>query len=450
MDGRLPIMTCCGILDGMKKIPDEFATTSLCALHEEEKPLLLRALEEPSVRGLRLRDAAALPCVTRVLPDIGGPVPWAREAHYISGDSAAGSHILHAAGVYYLQEPSAMAAVAALDVGPGQRVLDLCAAPGGKSTQIGAALGGDGLLVANEYVPHRAKVLSHNIERLGIRNAVVTNEAPDRLARRWGAWFDRILVDAPCSGEGMFRREQDSRAEWTAQSPTGCAARQRQILDSAAEMLLPGGVLVYSTCTFNTVENEGVVADFLAGHPDFAPDAFALAGVGEAVEGCLRLWPHRVRGEGHFVARLRRAGEARHDEGGRIVALGPVFPAYEGLSMAGALYEAGSRVWVMPVGTPGLDGIRVLRSGLALGERRGKIFVPDHAAVMAFAPDAFAQAVALEDEDASRYLRGETLHAEHCANGWTVVGYHGYSLGWTKCVDGILKNHLPRGLRRMS
>ena len=202
-----------------------------------------------------------------------------------------------------------MAPVAALDPRPGERVLDLCAAPGGKSGQIAARLNGRGFLLSNEIEFSRARILLGNLERLGVTNAFVTSAPAEALARALPAFFDRVLVDAPCSGEGMFRRNPEAASQWNPDAPAGCAARQTAILNDAARMVRPGGKLVYSTCTFNRLENEGTVREFLRAHPDFEPDAFDLPGVGASQDGCLRLWPHRIEGEGHFLARFTRKGE---------------------------------------------------------------------------------------------------------------------------------------------
>ena len=293
-------------------LPEAFLQNLRAQLGEAEFRLYLEAMTQPHARGLRLNPLRALSADWRsVGPDgLEEPIPWVADAWHLAPDSRAGAHPLHEGGAYYLQEPSAMAAVAALDVRPGQRVLDLCAAPGGKSTQIAGLLAGEGLLVANEPVPTRAQVLSRNVERLGVRNAAVLCALPDALQARFPAFFDRVLVDAPCSGEGMFRRQIEAGAEWTPDSPARCAARQLDILRCAARMLRPGGLMVYSTCTFNAVENEGVLERFLSEHSDFMPDAFALPGLEPAPTGVLRLFPQRVRGEGHFVSRLRRATDA--------------------------------------------------------------------------------------------------------------------------------------------
>lgn len=235
-------------------------------------------------------------------------VPWADEGFYYEADVQPGRHALHDAGLYYIQEPSAMAAVPALDPGPGDRVLDLCAAPGGKSTQIAGRMKGIGLLVSNEIIPARAKILSQNIERMGVTNCVVCRESPERLAEAFPEFFDKILVDAPCSGEGMFRKDDTAVIEWSEENVAMCAARQRNILQQAARMLRPGGTLVYSTCTYSEAENEDVINGFLDDHPEFkTEEAGPLFDIEHAAYGMVRLWPHRIEGEGHFVARLRKA-----------------------------------------------------------------------------------------------------------------------------------------------
>ena len=255
-------------------------------------------------------------------------VPWAENGYYYQAGDQPGRHPFHAAGVYYIQEPSAMAPVELLGVQPGERVLDLCAAPGGKSTQIAAKLKGRGFLLCNEIHPARAKILSENIERMGVVNACVTNEAPARLAGFFPEYFDRVLVDAPCSGEGMFRKNDAACEEWSPENVHMCAERQDEILDCAAGMLCAGGRLVYSTCTFAPEEDEGSVSRFLRRHPEFRlmpvdimeaeKGRLGLKGcdgvpayVEEAapgLEGTLRMAPHRISGEGHFAAVLQKAG----------------------------------------------------------------------------------------------------------------------------------------------
>ena len=272
------------------------------------------ALAQPYVRGLRLNPRKPLADPAALIEGLGEPVPWQlRTGRYLSQESTAGAQPLHEAGAYYIQEPSAMAAVAVLSPRPGERVLDLCAAPGGKSTQIADVLEGRGLLVSNEPVPSRAKILSRNLERMGVTNGLVVSAEPEQLAPRWAGFFDAILVDAPCSGEGMFRRHPETRAEWTEQSPAGCAARQKRILNSAWAMLRPGGRLVYSTCTLNTEENEGVINWMQQAVSDCETAAFTLPagegrGTGRARRDAASLSPPGQRGRAFcgFPAQARR------------------------------------------------------------------------------------------------------------------------------------------------
>ena len=417
----------------------------------------------PYLRGSRLN--AEKPVSDAALEAVGGvegPVPWYPAlGRYLHRDSPAGADPLHEAGAYYLQEPSAMAPVSALAPRPGERVLDLCAAPGGKSTQIAAALAGEGLLVCNEPVPSRAKILSRNIERMGVTNALVVSAQPEALAARWAGAFDAVLVDAPCSGEGMFRRHPETLAEWTPASPAGCAERQRCILGRAAAMLRPGGRLVYSTCTLSPEENEETVRWFLREHPDFSSYPFSLPGDDgalDAPEGMLRLYPHRVRGEGHFLACLRRAGDAPPVDLLRPAAerLSPPAPAvraaYEAFagrlrSLPPANAQLGDALLSAP-DLPPLDGVRVLRAGVQLGVLKGKVFAPDHALAMALSPAQAVRTASLTAEQALAYQAGETLDLGDLPPGYTLLCCEGISLGWGKQAGGMMKNHYPKGLRR--
>lgn len=429
----------------------------------EEADAYFAAMEMPCLRGLRLNPQK--PVSDAALEAVGGveePVPWYPAlGRYLRNDSPAGTDPLHEAGAYYLQEPSAMAPVSVLSPRPGECVLDLCAAPGGKSTQIAAALAGEGLLVSNEPVPSRAKILSRNIERMGVPNALVVSAQPEALAARWGVLFDAVLVDAPCSGEGMFRRHPETRAEWNPASPMGCAERQRRILGCAAAMLRPGGRLVYSTCTLSPEENEETVRWFLREHPDFSAQPFSLSGdygTLDAPEGMLRLYPHRVRGEGHFVAYLRRAGDAPAADLMRPAAerLSPPAPAVRaaysafaaplrGLPAANA--QLGDALLSAP-DLPPLDGIRVLRAGVQLGVMKGKIFAPDHALAMCLSPACGLPVLALDCAGALRYQSGEALPAPEDMSGWALAVYEGLVLGFGKASGGQFKNHYPKGLRR--
>ena len=447
----------------MIPLPEAFLE-NMQRLLGDECPAFLRALEEPPTLALRLNPKRP-GAETAALPFMESAVPWAALGRYLKtgADAKPGSSVAHAAGAFYIQEASAMASAAVLDARPGERVLDLCAAPGGKSTQIAAALSDSGLLVSNDPEPQRARALAGNLERMGAMNAVVTSALPEQLSARWpGELFDAILVDAPCSGEGMFRRDPESRTEWKPSSPEGCARRQAGILDHAAKLLRPGGRLVYSTCTFNDLENEGSVLGFLARHPDFAPEDFELPGVGASTQGMLRLLPHRVRGDGHFVARLRRAGEAASD---RISDAPAPKVDREAVKLLQALtrevcvlpdalakmtpFIQGDRLYCAPRETPPLNGLRVITPGLCLLKIGRNHLEPDHALAMALPPACAHRRAELSDDQARAWLRGEAIELDG-EKGWTLVLYHGMPLGWGKRSGSTLKNHLPKGLRRQN
>ena len=416
------------------------------------------ALEEPYRRGVRLNPRKNSPMPEGALD----PVPWnAEHGRYLTQDSAAGLDPLHEAGAYYIQEPSAMAPAALLAPRPGERVLDLCAAPGGKSTQIADALAGQGLLVCNEPVPSRAKILSRNIERMGVSNALVVSAEPEKLAPLWPECFDAVLVDAPCSGEGMFRRHPETRAEWDEGSPEGCAARQSYILRCAVAMLKPGGRLAYSTCTLNEIENEQVVAQLLREHPELRAVPFTLPiGHGrllEAPNGMAHLYPHQLEGEGHFVALFEKAqGDSQdlfrpaHEQLAKPQK--PLLNAYEAFAkpfgpLPCANAQLGDALLCCP-DLPPLKGIKVLRAGLQLGTLKGKVFAPDHALAMALPQPYALPTVAFTREEALRYQSGETLAVSEALSGYALPTYHGLALGFGKASSGQLKNHYPKGLRR--
>ena len=416
------------------------------------------ALEEPYQRGVRLN-----PRKPAIAPEgMLEPVPWnAALGRYLSMDSAAGLDPLHEAGAYYIQEPSAMAPVALLCPQPGDRVLDLCAAPGGKSTQIADALGGEGLVVCNEPVPSRAKILSRNIERMGVSNALVVSADPDQLAPLWPECFDKILVDAPCSGEGMFRRHPETRSEWNEGSPAGCAARQLRILTCAVQMLRPGGRLAYSTCTLNQEENEQVVQAILEMYPELHTVPFSMEiGSGntlEAPDGMAHLYPHQLRGEGHFAALFEKNEGPAQDlflpAGKQLSApQKPLAEAYTafckpftGLPAANA--QMGDVLLCAP-SLPPLKGVKVLRAGLQLGTLKGKVFAPDHALAMALPLPYALPVIPLTREQALRYQSGETLDVTGDWSGYVLPAYEGLVLGFGKVSGGQMKNHYPKGLRR--
>ncbi len=340
-----------------------------------------------------------------------------------------------------------MAAVSALKPQPGERVLDLCAAPGGKASQIGDSLKGKGALLANEINLARARILARNLERMGIINAAVSCESPARLAEKLPHAFDKILVDAPCSGEGMFRREPDSQNQWRPESPAGCALRQKEILHSASLMLKPGGKLLYSTCTFNETENESVILDFLKEHPAFHLTPFDLPGLPAARQGMLRIWPHLHQGEGHFIALMTMEGEAPLSS---VNSLAPLPDANDAINewadfSCDANLTHGHTVYHQAPRLPDLAGLRLLSPGAALAERQGKLWKPAHALALICQP---RQVVSLDVEEAFRFQQGHPLSVDSAMSGWASPSLEGWPLGWGKATGGILKNHYPKGLRR--
>lgn len=414
----------------------------------EEYPDYLASLQRPRAAALRFNPLKGEP--PRV-PFGLTPVPWEPMGYYFDPDARPGLLPFHEAGVYYLQEASAMAPVVLLAPQPGERVCDLCAAPGGKSTQIAGRMRGEGFLLCNEYSPKRAKILSRNMERMGVANALVTNEIPERLAKALPEYFDRVLVDAPCSGEGMFRKEEAAVTDWSEETVAMCARRQGEILREAAKLVRPGGLLVYSTCTFAPQEDEEAVAAFLSEHPDFIPEPPPAPWFTPGPNGSFRLWPHKLMGEGHFAAVLRRMGTGElppAPRGGEALPkqwqdfareLGIQLPPGKAVTFGDTLYWA-------PADCPDLRGLKVLRPGLELGQLLRGRFQPAHALAL-WLPDCGRQVdFGPESPEMKAYLHGDVLPGTE--KGWTRVLCGGYGIGWAK-GDGVqLKNHYPKGLRR--
>lgn len=479
-------------------LPKEFLKRMQNLLGEEFDEFIA-SYQQPKTYGLRLNP---LKCSNdfseKDLPFTLTPVVWAKEGFYAALEERPGKHPLHEGGLYYIQEPSAMSVVSLLQPMPGEKVCDLCAAPGGKSTQIAGRLYGKGLLVSNEIFPARAKILSQNIERFGVRNCVVCNEPPDKMANHFPLFFDKIVVDAPCSGEGMFRKDETAIQEWSQEQVNICKERQKMILECADQMLAPGGVMVYSTCTFAPEEDEQMIAWFLETHPDYTlddwrellPENSGLEGGREnflketqknaTITNTLRLWPHKLQGEGHFAARLCKKG-VLHTEAATTSTQKESLTARKSrknkkkpdisdyltfveqflpLPTAESTYHIhtilsdnanyqyfGDELYLVPAETNSLQGLKTIRPGLHLGTRKKNRFEPSHALAMALHQNEVTQAVECSTEDAFRYLQGESLFCNPSLKAWTLVCYQGVSLGWGKAANGILKNHYPKGLR---
>lgn len=398
-------------------------------------------------------------------------VSWANEAYYFDENVRPGKHPYHEMGLYYIQEPSAMSATALLAPKPGMRVLDLCAAPGGKSTQLATYLGDSGLLVSNEINTQRSRILSQNIERMGIKNAIVTNEDSFVLASHFPGFFNAIQVDAPCSGEGMFRKLPEAIEQWSMENVAICAARQKEILDNAAVMLKPGGTIVYSTCTFSKEENEDVIEYFLERHPDFT------------LEEMERFWPHKVDGEGHFVAKLVRRGcvdtdlkadrktKKNKNSKNRKNETKPALTKENMKLLSEFLDETisenmaawiknsrlvmfGEQLYRLPDMEVDIKGLKVQRAGLHIGEFKKQRFEPSHSLALALKLNDAKNVVKLtwDDPQTTGFFNGQSVmlsdeQTAECKKGWALVCVDGYPAGWGKVNGAQVKNHYPKGLR---
>ena len=428
-------------------LPEAFLSRMQAQLGSEYSQYLA-SLDRPRAVALRFNPMKGN---APQLPFVQAEVPWEPQGYYYDPTARPGLHPFHEAGVYYLQEASAMSAVALLDPQPGERVCDLCAAPGGKTTQIAGRMMGQGFLLCNEWSPKRSKILSQNIERMGVPNALVTNEHPENLAKRLPAFFDRVLIDAPCSGEGMFRKEEAAITDWSEETVAMCARRQQEILRSGAVLVRPGGRLVYSTCTFAPAENEETVEAFLAQHPDFVLEEVDAPWFTRVGTGQFRLWPHKLLGEGHFVAVLRKIAGEEAD-----IALQPgeklpkewlTFAKDMGIRLPqGKAVAFGSTLYWAPEDLPLLRGLKVLRPGLELGEVKKGRFEPAHALALYLKDCVNCVSLDPDGSEIRAYLHGDVIPAK--VKGWCLVKVGNYPIGWGKGDTNVLKNHYPKGLRR--
>ena len=429
-------------------LPEVFLQRMMSQLGEEY-PDFLKSLERPRAVALRFNP---LKGESPAMDFVADPVPWEPMGYYYDPQARPGLHVYHEAGVYYLQEASAMAPVALLDPQPGEKVCDLCAAPGGKTTQIAGRMQGQGFLLCNEINPKRAKILARNIERMAVPNALVTNEHPERLEKRFPGFFDRVLVDAPCSGEGMFRKEEAAVTDWSQETVEMCARRQAEILDSAAAMVRPGGRLVYSTCTFAPEEDEGAVAAFLEKHPEFTPEVIETPWFVPVENGGHRMWPHKLLGEGHFAAVLKKSKEIEETDV-------PTQPAEklprEWTAFAkelkihlpeGKAVIFGQNLFWAPEEMPDIRKLKVMRPGLELGEVKKDRFEPAHALALWLKDCENTERFEPEGDEIKAYIHGDVVPSQK--KGWCLVKAGDYSIGWGKGDGRVLKNHYPKGLRR--
>ncbi|MCR4649021.1 MAG: RsmF rRNA methyltransferase first C-terminal domain-containing protein [Lachnospiraceae bacterium] len=423
----------------------------------------------------------------KLFPGNPEKIKWCETGFFTSTDEKYGRLSQHDAGAFYMQEPSAQAVAASLgsvmDL-KGRKVLDLCAAPGGKSTQLASMMAGEGVLVSNEINRERAAILSSNIERMGVRNCVVLNETPERIAETFENWFDAVVVDAPCSGEGMFRKDETALREWSPANVEMCADRQKDILREAVKTLKDGGILVYSTCTFAVDEDEKQMAEFLCEYPEFEIiecenfkffdkgfTSFEFEGkkvsddpkLKESLEKCARLWPHKIDGEGHFICILKKrgsdetVGEKKKKKSERNnrpdkKSIGLIKDFFSDMivnfepDFDNTVCFADS-VYLLPKDfNISLKGLKIQRAGLLLGEIKKDRFEPSHSLAMALNKNNCIRCAELDEDEALKFRHGEELRKD-LPNGWTLMLVNGVSLGWGKVANGAIKNHYPKGLR---
>lgn len=498
-------------------LPEEFQKRMKEMLGAEYEDFIT-GYEQPRKYGLRVNTLKLLPEeFEKIAPFEIEKTPWIPNGYYYKEGTFPARHPYYAAGLYYLQEPSAMTPASRLPVEPGERVLDLCAAPGGKATELAARLRGRGVLVANDISASRARALLHNLELFGASNILVTNEVPARLAEVFEGYFDKILVDAPCSGEGMFRKSQEAISAWSLERVRFFAKQQKTIVESAVRMLRPGGMMLYSTCTFSAEENEGTVAETLERFPElelipmegyegFESGRPEWGGGCAALERCVRIWPHKMPGEGHFLALFRKREGGREEsirgKDGSAAAGEPAADRTEDRTLYGEERNSrrknrkkgragkngmgicgqpdaeqarlledfldgcslapesrrldcrGGKAYTAPELPENLKGIRFLRSGLLLGEFKKGRFEPSQPFAMALSPKNFRRYISWEpdDERVEKYLRGESvpvdLQREKAENGWNLVCVGNFSLGWGKISNGLLKNKYLCGWRK--
>lgn len=416
-------------------------------------------------------------------PD-NGQVPYGKWGHF---GSVSGRSVDHTNGVVYSQEPSAQFVGEVVQPQPGEKVLDLSAAPGGKSTHLAAFMQQDGLLWTNEIFLNRAKILNENIERMGIYNSIVSSQKPEELSAKLPQFFDKILIDAPCSGEGMFRKDPDAISYWSESYPAECAQRQRDILAEAVKMLKPGGELVYSTCTFAPEEDEQMIAWLLSEYPDFSvvpiekvngiadgrpdwADSQYVSGISDhsqtthmtELKGTARLWPHLLEGEGHFVAKLKLSTDTVTSDANVTTIQSSSLTAQQRDLLTAFIKDTlidfelaedrlilfGDHVYLAPIGAPSIKGMRILRVGLELGSFKTKRFEPAHALALALAPHQFQQYYEMNDAQWRQFVHGDVLNVEgDFKKGWVLMTMNGNGAGFGKYVNGQIKNFYPKGLR---
>lgn len=471
-----------------QEIPQEFLNRIQVQLGDEFNEFR-SSLYQPPSNGIRINTLKISPQeFSQIYPNKFTNIPWCSSGFTVeplldkSGYIPPGKHIYHIAGLYYMQEPSAMAASEILSPQPGEKVLDLAAAPGGKTTHLAALMKNTGILVANEIHPRRVWDLAENLERCGVTNAVVTNDSPQHLSEHFGEYFDRIMLDAPCSGEGMFRKSETARKEWKPESPHNCSIRQYSILEYTARMVKPGGCIAYTTCTFSTEENEGVIARFLENHSEFdlkiidqkpglfpsKPEWINLPQENK-IRRTIHIWPHQSQGEGHFIALLlKNASTEKKSQNIKYyentfrntdkspnttrskVMLHDFTEKNLNISFEDMrVYLSGTYVYYLPDNYPNLQGLNVIHPGWWLGTIHKNRFSPSHALAMGIDNHQAKNILTLQlgEKAISSYLGGESFY-HNGDNAWVLITVVGFPIGWGKRVQNVIKNYYPHGLRK--
>ncbi|OOO00727.1 MAG: RNA methyltransferase [Epulopiscium sp. Nele67-Bin004] len=448
------------------KLPQQFEDKMKILLGDEFDDYI-KSYDNPKYQGIRINTSKISMDEWEKINPFSNlqPVPWCKEGFYYFDERPA-KHPFYYAGLYYIQEPSAMSTAEFLPVDSGDIVLDLCAAPGGKSTQVGAKLAGTGVLVSNDISASRAKTLAKNIDAFGLKYAMVVSEDPSKLAGAWQNTFDKIIIDAPCSGEGMFRKDPEAIKSWEKYGVKYFCDIQKTILDDASVMLKEGGNIVYSTCTFSPEENEQMICDFLDRHPEFEVEPLvAIGGISPArkdwcskkeLEGAVRLWPHKIDGEGHFICLLRKkfgnniknsmlkpTQQIKHYK-----EIADFITKHTYINISEFVLEKDGRVYIVSEEMPEQNKIRMHRSGLLLGEMKKNRFEVSHTVAVAYKKEMYKNTIELDYDSAVKYLKGETLVLD-APQGYHVVCIQGYPLGWVVSQNGRLKNKYPANLRMM-
>ena len=429
----------------MKKLPQRFLD-DMKELLMDEYDDFIKSYDEPKTTGLRIN---TLKINKEELLNLNlynlTPIPWADEGFYYDEEvDRPGKSPLHESGAYYLQEPSAMSVVPHLDIKEGDKVLDMCAAPGGKSTYILSKLNDTGLLVSNEINPTRIRALGENLERVGARNCIITNTDSNNLRKLFTGYFDKVVIDAPCSGQGMFRKDEVAITDWSYAKVLECQSIQKEIIRDGYDMLKNGGILVYSTCTFAKEENEDVINEFISEYEN-----------AKLIE-MQRIWPHKVSGEGHFVAKIQKLENEdcnvkyikikNNDK--EVKDYREFEKKFLNISVESRFDIRGENLYLLPEEHPDTKKLKVLRYGLHLGMLKKNRFEPSHALshYLKMEDVKNVENFSVQDDKILDYLRGNTIETGK-SRGWVLVCVEGIGLGWGKESNGILKNHYPKGLR---